>query len=130
MENRYVILITVLLVLAWLGSAGVVLYRVYTKDLHIKDKNEKDCKDHNATNKSNGSDCGYFDSKKKLCFAGTIQNGTCKVKNDIILRVFAVLAGVFLISAIVFPIVMIYKNKNAIQVSAVPQPGTIKFSYF
>lgn len=130
METRYIVLITILLFLAYLVCVGVVLYRVYKKDTHMKDKNAQDCTNNNATGKTDGSACGYFDTKMKTCLAGTIQNGSCKANDDMVLKVFGVLAGILLLSAIIFPIVMVLKGKKSVQVTPTPQAGTIRFSYF
>ena len=124
MKTLLIIIITVLL---FVTSTLLSLYgysRVVTKDLHMKDKTEADCTKNNAK----GNSCGYWDSKNKLCVSGTMQNNTCKeVTMDTTTRVVFIFASLFLLSTLVFPIVMYFVNKNASSpVSNTPNYDSLK----
>lgn len=73
-------------------------------------KTPEDCTKNNAK----GSDCGYWDSKDKMCTAGVMSNNKCTQSKPIGIasRLFFILGGLLMLSAIVFPIVMYFMNKK------------------
>lgn len=109
MNTSTIVIITVVLFITSL-VCYFVGYGMVMKAMSRNGKTPEDCTKNNAK----GSDCGYWDSKDKMCTAGVISNNKCTQSKPISIasRLFFILGGLFMLSAIVFPIAMYFMNKK------------------